>query len=187
MTFIFWQNTLCILQSAFLKNLAKIHNVILVSEQGVSEMRIKHGFYMPDYRKVESLKRSHPSKPRNLLIADVCFKGGLIDTWGRGTIRIIDTCKAAKLPDPEFIEQDGGFLVTLFKDEFSEEQLRYLNLNDRQIKAVLYAKEKGKITNNEYQELNNTINKTALRDLNELVSLNIFKREGEGKNTYYRI
>jgi ATP-dependent DNA helicase RecG len=51
----------------------------------------------------------------------------------------------------------------------------------------LYAKEKGKITNNEYQELNNTINKTALRDLNELVSLDIFKREGDGKNTYYRI
>ena len=37
---------------------------------------------------VESLKRPHSSRPRNVLIADVCFKGGLIDAWGRGTIKL---------------------------------------------------------------------------------------------------
>jgi ATP-dependent DNA helicase RecG len=97
---------------------------------------------LPEGISLESLKRSHSSKPRNLLIADVCFKGGLIDAWGRGTIRIIDTCKEAGLPEPEFTERDGGFLVTLFKDRFSEEELQKSRLNDRQIKAVLYVKEK---------------------------------------------
>ena len=28
------------------------------------------------------LKGNHPSKPRNWIIADVCFKGGYIDAWG---------------------------------------------------------------------------------------------------------
>jgi len=50
---------------------------------------------------LEALKRPHSSKPRNPIIADVCFKGGLIDAWGSGTIKIIDTCKQAELPEPE--------------------------------------------------------------------------------------
>ena len=65
---------------------------------------------------IESLKQPHASRPRNVLIADVCFKGGLIDAWGRGTIKIIETCKQAGLPEPEIIERDGGILVTMFKD-----------------------------------------------------------------------
>jgi len=47
-----------------------------------------------------ALKRSHSSRPRNPIIADVAFKGGYIDAWGRGTIKILDTCKEAALPEP---------------------------------------------------------------------------------------
>ncbi len=64
---------------------------------------------LPDGLSLEALKRTHSSKPRNPIIADVCFKGGLIDAWGRGTIKIIDTCKQAGLPEPELTERDGGF------------------------------------------------------------------------------
>lgn len=48
----------------------------------------------------EDLKTIHPSKPRNPLIADVCFKAGYIDAWGRGTIKIIEACKENGLPEP---------------------------------------------------------------------------------------
>ena len=41
---------------------------------------------------------------------------GLIESWGRGTISIINTCKETGLPEPELIEEDGGFMVTLFKN-----------------------------------------------------------------------
>jgi ATP-dependent DNA helicase RecG len=141
---------------------------------------------LPEGISLESLRRTHSSKPRNPLIADVCFKGGLIDAWGRGTIKIIDTCKTAELPEPELTERDGGFLVTLFKDKFSEEQLQQLELNDRQIKAVLYVKEKEKITNSEYMEINaNITDRTALRDLDSLVENGIFQRMGEKKTAYY--
>src|SRR5690606_16301045 len=88
----------------------------------------------------DSLKRPHRSIPRNPLIADVCFKGGLIDSWGSGTIRIIETCKQANLPEPELIEEFGGFLVTLFKNNLTTEQLTKLGLNDRQLKAVKYVR-----------------------------------------------
>ena len=135
---------------------------------------------------IESLKRPHSSRPRNVLIADVCFKGGLIDAWGRGTIKIIETCKQAGLPEPEIIEQDGGLLVTMFKNNLTKEQLTKLSLNERQLKAVEYVKEKGKITNKEYQSLNTISERTASRELSELVEKQIFKSsERKGAGSYF--
>jgi len=49
-----------------------------------------------------------------------------------------------------------------------------MGLNDRQIKAVIYVKEKGKITNKEYQELNFVSNKTAYLELSDIIKKNVF-------------
>ena len=137
---------------------------------------------------LDSLKRQHPSRPRNLLIADVCFKGGYIDAWGSGTLKIISTCKEAGLPDPEIIEQDGGILVTLFKNKYSTDQLQKLGLNERQVKAVLYVVENGSITNSQYQKLTDTSKPTATRDLQELESKGIFINKGtKGSSSKYEL
>ncbi len=143
---------------------------------------------LPEGITLESLKHVHSSHPRNPLIADVCFKGGLIDSWGRGTGRIIDTFKEAGLPEPELTERDGGFLVTLFKDNLTEEQLMKLGLNARQVKAVSYMKEKGKITNAEYQEINNVSKRTATNDLTELVTkYRLANNTGYGAGSFYEL
>jgi len=143
---------------------------------------------LPEGLSLESLKRSHSSKPRNPIIADVCFKGGLIDTWGRGTIKIFSTCKEAELPEPELAERDGGFLVTLFKDNLTEEQLVKRGLNARQVKSVLYVKEHGKITNKEYQSINETSDRTASREIAELVNTNILEQAGSfGAGSFYKL
>jgi ATP-dependent DNA helicase RecG len=136
---------------------------------------------------LEKLKQHHSSRPRNLIIADVCFKGGLIDAWGSGTVRIIETCKSAGLPEPELEERDGGFVVTLFKNSLTEEQLVRLGLNDRQIKAVQYVKEKGKITNSDYQKINEISDRTSSRDLEDLVAKGVLKKVGDKKSTSYEI
>ncbi len=137
---------------------------------------------------LDSLKRQHPSRPRNLLIADVCFKGGYIDTWGSGTLKIISTCKEAGLPDPEIIEQDGGILVTLFKNKYNTEQLQKLGLNERQVKAVLYVVENGNITNSKYQEIN-TVGKTlATEELKQLIGKELLKQAGlKGRGSKYEL
>ena len=141
---------------------------------------------LPDGLTLEALKRSHSSRPRNPIIADVCFRGGYIDAWGRGTIKIIDTCKQAVLPEPEMKELDGGFIITLFKDNITPEQLNKLGLNDRQVKAVNFVKEKGRITNREYQELNSTSERTASRDLNALIEKNILRNsEVKGAGSFF--
>lgn len=137
---------------------------------------------------LEALKHSHPSRPRNPIIADVAFKGGYIDAWGRGTIKIIDTCKEAELPEPKMQEQDGGFIITLFKNILTEEQLKKLGLNTRQIKAVLFVKEKGRISNKEYQEVLGVARMTATRDLTLLVEKGILKSsDTKGAGSYYEL
>ncbi|MCC8174665.1 MAG: hypothetical protein LIO65_10025 [Odoribacter sp.] len=143
---------------------------------------------LPEEITLESLKHTHSSYPCNPLIADVCFKGGLIDSWGRGTVRIIETCKEAGLPEPELTERDGGFLVTLFKNRLTEDQLVKLGLNERQLKAIQYLKENSKITNPKYLEINEGItDRTALRDLDFLIEKGLIRRVGEKKSAYYEL
>jgi ATP-dependent DNA helicase RecG len=70
---------------------------------------------LPQGLDIDSLKSNHNSRPRNPKIADACFKAGYIDAWGRGTLKILNACKEAELPEPEIIEKDGGVQVTIFK------------------------------------------------------------------------
>ena len=141
---------------------------------------------LPEGLTLAALKRSHASRPRNPIIADVCFKGGYIDAWGRGTIKILDSCKQAELPEPDMQELDGGFIITLFKNNLTEELLIKLGLNDRQVKAVLFVKEKGKITNKEYQGLFAVSRETASRDLVKLAELGIFSNSGsKGAGSFF--
>ena len=63
-----------------------------------------------------------------------------------------------------------------------------MGLNERQIKAVLYVKEKGKITNSQYQKLCQISKPTATRDLQELESRNVFINKGtKGSSSAYEL
>ncbi|MCX6150080.1 MAG: putative DNA binding domain-containing protein [Ignavibacteriales bacterium] len=143
---------------------------------------------LPEGLSFEALKRQHPSRPRNPIIADVCFKGGYIDAWGRGTLKIINACNEAELPEPEMKEVDGGFLVTVFMDLISEEELKKNGLNDRQIKAILFIKENGEITNSIYRKINNVGKTTAVEELQLLVEKKYITSYGtKGRGTKYII
>jgi ATP-dependent DNA helicase RecG len=57
---------------------------------------------------VDDLKRDHLSRPRNPLIAEVFYRRGLVERWGRGTQKIVELCVQAGHPEPEFVEQAGA-------------------------------------------------------------------------------
>ena len=75
--------------------------------------------------------------------------------------------------------------VPFYKDKWNEENLKKLNLNERQIKAVKYVKENGKITNRKYREINSLSDEGARIDLNILVEKNILVLTGKGRNVHY--
>ncbi|GFP35501.1 ATP-dependent DNA helicase RecG, partial [Candidatus Hakubella thermalkaliphila] len=81
-----------------------------------------------------------------------------------------------------------GFRVIFRKDVYTEEYLRDLGLNERQIKAAMYVKEKGKITNKEYQELTGVSRQMATIELADMVEKQILVRVGiVGKGTAYHL
>ena len=134
------------------------------------------------------LDPSHSSRPRNKLIAQVFYDMGIIERYGSGIQRIIDACTKAGLSMPIFEEKFGGFMITFRKDIFTESYLKELGLNERQIKAVMYVKSTGKITNNEYQKLNKVSKRTATRDFQVLLKMGIIIQSGvTGKGTEYTL
>ena len=61
-------------------------------------------------------------------------------------------------------------------------------MNVRQIKAVMYVKQRGKITNKEYQKLTGVSKPTATRDMKSLVEMQFLKQQGiTGKGTFYTL
>jgi ATP-dependent DNA helicase RecG len=64
-----------------------------------------------------------------------------------------------------------------------------LGLNERQLKAVEFTKEKGRITNKKYQIFYSISERTASRKLSELVEKQIFKSsktKGAGSYFYHK-
>jgi ATP-dependent DNA helicase RecG len=60
----------------------------------------------------EALTRAHLSVQRNPIIAEVFYRTGLIEKWGRGTNRVAEMCRAARVAPPEFAEITGAAVVT---------------------------------------------------------------------------
>lgn len=130
----------------------------------------------------------HPSRRRNERLAHVFHMAGMIERWGTGTLRMINACRTRDLPEPEFIAEGGGFRVVFRKNLYTPDQLAKLDLNERQIQAILEVKRTASISNEEYQQLAGTTKRTASRDLANLVERNIFERIGEtGRGTRYRL
>lgn len=91
------------------------------------------------------------------------------------------------IPKPKYFYDMSGFWVEFRKDVFDMEYLKSIGLNERQIQAIKFVKESGKITNSEYQTINDVSKATATRDLSELVEkFKLLSRTGDvGAGTSY--
>jgi len=143
---------------------------------------------LPPEVPVGKLKTNHLSIPRNTLLAKIFYYAGFIESWEHGTIKIVENCIKQGLPEPDFVEENGVMTVTFYKDKWNEENLKKSGLNERQIKAVIYVKENGRITNNQYQKIFSVSKATATRNLTTLVNKGLLVQYGEtGKGTFYKL
>jgi len=140
---------------------------------------------LPEELTIEKLKSRHSSFPRNPHIAEVFFKAGYIEAWGRGTTNMITECLASGLPEPVLEEDQGGIRVTFLNDIYTEDYLTQLGVNYRQKQAVHFVKQNGYITNSRYQQEYQVSERTALRDLDDLVFRKILVKTGDKKGTRY--
>ena len=130
----------------------------------------------------------HPSIPRNPLISEPLFLAHYVERAGTGTLDMIALCREAGLPEPEFRQDGGQFVQTIWRDWLTPDVLSSLGLNERQMKALAYLKVEGRISNQEYQRAASTTKKTASRDLDDLVDKEVLERIGTtGRGTFYVI
>jgi ATP-dependent DNA helicase RecG len=136
----------------------------------------------------EALRVTHSSVPRNVRLAEVLWFAHYIEKVGTGTLDVIAGCQRADLPEPDFGQAGGEFQVTLWRDRLTDAMLAGIMLNDRQRAAIAAVKRIGRISNTEYQQLTGASERTALRDLDELVANGVMERKGTtGRSAHYVI
>jgi len=140
---------------------------------------------LPENWTVENLIEKHPSIPYNPDIANTFFRAGYIEAWGRGTIKIINQCKEFNLPIPTFSNKGKDFWIIFKKDIYNRFSLQKYDLNDRQLEALLLWKKDKEITNAKYARKFDITDRTALRDLNELIKKGLLIRKGNKRKTKY--
>ena len=93
----------------------------------------------------ESLYELHDSLPWNPLIARTLYRRGLIETWGRGTLKIIESVASAGLPKPEILESGGCVVVRFLPSHYLPPQrvTRDISERQRQVLTVLDGKRDG--------------------------------------------
>jgi ATP-dependent DNA helicase RecG len=114
-----------------------------------------------------------------------------IERLGTGIRRMALAMKGHGLSRPQFEEVGSEFRVTLmgpgerFMAEVASRPAWAGGLNERQVEAVLYVGEHGRITNREYTQLAGVSYNTAHHDLSDLCKRGLMEQRGRGRGTYY--
>ncbi|MDA0350270.1 MAG: putative DNA binding domain-containing protein [Verrucomicrobia bacterium] len=151
---------------------------------------------LPEELSIEQLFQPHESIPRNPLIAEVCYKAGYIDSWGRGVEKISEACKASGLAAPVISERSGGILVELLRpqskkvgekvgERVGEKVGEKLNENQQRIVAML--RENSTMSAAKLaKELGISVRKTE-ENLRKLRESGVLKRRGPARGGHWEV
>jgi ATP-dependent DNA helicase RecG len=89
----------------------------------------------------EALFGPHESLPWNPLIAGVFYRRGIIEAWGRGTIKMAELALSAGLPRPEIEDAGGGVTVRFRPTRYVPPQRVARNLTERQRRVLAHLAE----------------------------------------------
>jgi ATP-dependent DNA helicase RecG len=142
---------------------------------------------LPEHWTVANLKAKHASLPPNPDIASTFFRCGYIDTWGRGTLKLINACLEHGLPEPSFEFDGAGISVVIRRDVIFKEVLEQRGLASHSVEILLYVKKNKSIANSVVQTLFGVSKRTATRYLSELEGAYLVRKGETGKGTEYKL
>lgn len=140
---------------------------------------------LPGYITLDNIVEEHFS--RNPRIVNGLFQWGYIEELGLGIDRMIEDMVQAGHPAPTFRATPYSFTVILQNVRDRRIMPRWeMHMNERQMRALQYLQEYGRITNREYRELCPDISaETARLDLADLVEKGVLLKVGDKRGTYY--
>lgn len=137
---------------------------------------------------IEKLREPHRSVTRNARVSEALYLAGYIEKYGTGTLMMIRGSIEHALPEPEFIQQPGEFGATLWRDWLTERVITSLGLSERQQTVLPHLKVHRRITNAEYRGITGVTDRTAGRDLEDLVNKGVLERTARtGRGAGYRV
>ena len=146
-----------------------------------------------------ALMQKHSSYPRNHNIANVFYKAGFVESWGRGFKKIAEEFERASLPLPTIEENGGGVMAIIQRktiDEVIAERdgnvgvnvgdmsetnvgnMSESELSERQLNIISMIKENPFVTGKEMSETMSVTQRTIERDLSVLQKAGIIRHEG---------
>ena len=141
---------------------------------------------LPGGLTTDQLRRNHPSIRRNELIADVFYRRGYIEKWGRGTQRIIELCKVAGAAEPEFIEEAGEVGVRFWPAFQLPTALARQPLTARQEKLFAALRTGATLLSELVAAVGASVTeRTVQRDLDHLRKVDLVRSEGHGRGARY--
>ena len=142
---------------------------------------------LPAYITVDNIVEEHFS--RNPRLVNGLFEWGYIEQLGLGIDRMIEEMVAGGHPQPEFRATTYSFTVILRRGDGVPRRAKpewQGRMNERQIRALQYLQQYGRITNRDYRELCPDISAETVRlDLTDMVDKGLVMKIGDKTGTHY--
>jgi ATP-dependent DNA helicase RecG len=138
----------------------------------------------------ELLFLPHEPQPWNPLIANVFYRRGIIEQWGRGTIRMAELTAEAGLPRPEIEDNVNSVTVRFQPSRYVPPRRVGHDLTERQrsILALLNASGTGLALREILPRLEDDIDRRQVqRELATLKELNLVANSGQGRATRWQL
>lgn len=138
---------------------------------------------------VDALYQTHASLPWNPAIASVFYKRGIIESWGRGTLKMAELTQRAGLPRPEFVEMPGTLAVRFRPSRYLPPSRIGRDLTDEQRMVLAILAERGDLPLSRLLELlEGKVARRALQvDLQFLRSLDLVEMRGWARGARWRL
>ena len=135
----------------------------------------------------EDLFAPHESLPWNPLIARVFYRRGIIESWGRGTLKMAELTQQAGLPRPEIEELAGCVTVRFRPGRYVPPQRVGRDLTDRQREILSLLAVHRRLALRDFREKleDKVIDWQLKEDLNTLKHLGMVKHWGHGRGAYW--
>ena len=133
---------------------------------------------------IEKFDKPHQSKPFNPIIANVFYKAGLIENWGRGTTNIIKDCIAYGLPKPTFEYEWTAVRVTFYKAKLNEGTNVGTNVGTNELLEFISANQPVRVSHMK-EHFNQVTTRTLERWIKQLKEQNKIEFKGSKKTGGY--
>ena len=143
---------------------------------------------LPGYITIDNIVEEHFS--RNPRLVNGLYHWNYIEEMGLGIDKMIESMVTSGHPRPIFRPTPHSFTVVLEnvreRDPLPGIPGWQTSMNERQLRAILYIKEKGRITSGDYQELCPDVTAETLRlDMVDLSDRGIVMKIGQKRGTHY--